>query len=215
MGWALGDGREHDGDPAWDAYEAEELYRLLENEIVPCFYECNEKGKSSLWLARMRAGMAELTPAFSSNRMLREYVERLYLPAAAAFEKRRENESQEARRISHWQKLIENLWSQLSMHNLSFNSPDGKSFVFRVDVTLGALNPSVVAVQLYADPRDTEAAEIHTMVHSGMCNPATNACLYTAQIETHRSPDEFTPRVIPALAGANVPLEAPQILWYR
>ena len=46
VGWALGDGLEHDADPAWDAVEAERLYDLLENEIIPEFYDRDEHGHS-------------------------------------------------------------------------------------------------------------------------------------------------------------------------
>jgi glycogen phosphorylase len=215
VGWSLGDGHEHGDDPNWDAYEANELYRLLETEVVPAFYERNAKGIPSSWVARMQASMAELTPAFSSNRMLREYVESLYLPAAASFQKRTEHSAQMAKQINQWRKSIETLWPGLSMRHFSFETPGKDTFLFRVDVTLGALNPAAVEVQLYADPRDAELPEVHAMAHSDLRDPATNIYRYTVQIETRRSPDDFTPRVIPALRGARVPLEAPQILWYR
>ena len=77
VGWALGDGCEHGDDPAYDACEAKQLYRILEDEIVPAFYKRNENGIPSAGFLKMRTSMAELTPLFSSNRMLREYVEKL------------------------------------------------------------------------------------------------------------------------------------------
>ena len=55
-----------------------QLYGLLENDIIPCFYERDSKGIPRSWVARMRASMAELTPQFSANRMVREYVDKLY-----------------------------------------------------------------------------------------------------------------------------------------
>ena len=49
-GWALGDGQGHGNDQAWDAYEAQSLYRLLEEEVIPCFYDRNEEGRPHiLW----------------------------------------------------------------------------------------------------------------------------------------------------------------------
>ena len=88
VGWAIGDGREHGEDPAWDAHEAEQLYRLLEQEVIPAFYDRGLNGIPRAWVQRMRTSMAELTPQFSTNRMVREYVERLYLPAAQAYRDR-------------------------------------------------------------------------------------------------------------------------------
>ena len=64
VGWALGDGREHGDDPAWDAAEAEALYTLLEREIIPEFYKRDNGGIPAAWVARMRESMARLTPRF-------------------------------------------------------------------------------------------------------------------------------------------------------
>ena len=84
VGWALGDGCEHI-EPDWDAREAEALYGILENEIVPLFYARDAHGIPHAWMARIRASMSRLAPHFSSNRMLCEYIECVYVPAAAAF----------------------------------------------------------------------------------------------------------------------------------
>ncbi|MEA2651484.1 MAG: glycogen phosphorylase, partial [Chloroflexota bacterium] len=81
-GWAIG-GREEDGDEAeQDAADAGELYRLLEEEIVPRFFERDERGLPSGWLEVMRASIAGALWQFSTARMLSEYVDRLYLPTA-------------------------------------------------------------------------------------------------------------------------------------
>ena len=85
VGWAIGDGKEHGDDPAWDAAEAEALYDLLQREVIPEFYARDANGLPAAWVARMRESMARLTPRFSANRTVREYIERHYLPAAAAY----------------------------------------------------------------------------------------------------------------------------------
>src|SRR5260370_34367553 len=85
VGWALGDGREHGDDPAWDAAEAEALYALLEREVVPAFYTRDSRGIPQAWIATMRASMARLTPRFSTNRVVREYTDTFYVPAAASY----------------------------------------------------------------------------------------------------------------------------------
>jgi glycogen phosphorylase len=215
VGWALGDGHEHGDDQNWDAHEAEELYSLLETEIIPCFYERNEYGIPVEWVKRMRASMAELTPAFSSNRMVREYVEHIYMPAIETTAKREANDGQIAKQISQWQKSMETLWPQLSMHNLVFENTGADSHRVKVDVQLGAMNPGTVKVQLYADSILESPREIHVMNRIEAVNLSTNTYRYEVNIKTSRPPGDFTPRVIPALGGAIIPLEAPQILWYR
>jgi starch phosphorylase len=80
-GWAIGD-REPDGDDAaQDAADSAELYRLLEDEIVPRFFERGAGGLPEAWVATMRASIASALWQFSTARMLSEYVDRLYLPA--------------------------------------------------------------------------------------------------------------------------------------
>jgi starch phosphorylase len=74
VGWALGDGQTHN-EPEWDAVEANELYRVLEEQIIPEFYQRDERGIPKKWVTRIRNSMATLAPEFSSNRMLRDYVE--------------------------------------------------------------------------------------------------------------------------------------------
>jgi alpha-glucan phosphorylase-like protein len=83
-GWAIGD-RAPDGDEAaQDAADAEILYRLLEEEIVPRFFDHSADGVPLAWVETMRAAMGAALWQFSTARMLTEYVDRLYLPAVKA-----------------------------------------------------------------------------------------------------------------------------------
>jgi starch phosphorylase len=81
-GWAIGD-RDVSGDEAaQDWHDALDLYRLLEDEIVPAWYDRDANGIPTGWLATMRRAMATTLWRFSTTRMLHEYTEQLYLPAA-------------------------------------------------------------------------------------------------------------------------------------
>jgi len=68
-----------------DAAEKNLLFDLLQEEVLPAFYERDERGLPTAWLAKVRSSMSALTPQFSTNRMVRQYTEELYLPAAEAF----------------------------------------------------------------------------------------------------------------------------------
>ena len=83
-GWAIGGRDANPDEGAQDWADAQDLYRILEEEIVPRYYERGEDGLPHGWIARMRESISTMTWAFSSTRMLEEYVERLYLPAASA-----------------------------------------------------------------------------------------------------------------------------------
>ena len=82
-GWAIGDRESNPDEGAQDWADAEALYRLLEDEIVPTFYERDDEGLPRRWLDYMKEGIASTIWQFSTTRMLEEYVEQLYLPAGA------------------------------------------------------------------------------------------------------------------------------------
>src|SRR6266850_2041651 len=102
VGWALGDGQEHGDDPAWDAAEANALYTLLEQQVIPEFYDRDKSGIPAAWVKRVRESMAELTPRFSADRTVREYTEQQYLPAAAAYQARAADNGSMGRQITDW-----------------------------------------------------------------------------------------------------------------
>ncbi len=77
-GWAVGDDRTGDNPETQDAADAESLYRVLETEVLPCFYERDALGIPLAWLGRVRASIKSLLPFFNTHRMVREYSERIY-----------------------------------------------------------------------------------------------------------------------------------------
>jgi starch phosphorylase len=214
VGWALGDGREHGDDPAHDTQEAEQLYHLLEEEIIPAFYDRDPNNIPKGWVTRMRLSMAELTPRFSTNRMLREYVERLYLPAAAVYRERTAAGAAKSVLLCHWRQSLEVHWQRLRFGNLEVQEEDGY-YTFAVVVHLDDLQSEAVQVQLYAEPRNGRLPEIHPMIQKEEgANPARGHT-FGVRIPAHRPAGDYTVRIIPAFDGARVPIEANQILWYR
>lgn len=213
VGWAIGDGQEHGDDPNWDAQEAAETYRLLEEEIIPCFYERDGRGIPTAWIARTRTSMAELTPQFSTNRMLREYVDRLYLKAAQNYHKRSADGANESVRLCHWRELLETYWQKLYFGRLDVKR-EGDKYIMTVKAYLDKLDPKAVQVQLFAEPQGNGESEIHIMEVAEAAG-TENSYLYRASIPALRPAEHYTPRIIPSFDGAAVPLEARQILWYE
>jgi starch phosphorylase len=84
-GWAIGTEREYNDPNEQDAADAESLYSTLENEIVPLYYNIRTTdGLPGEWIARMKESIRTLAPQFSMQRMLREYMSQMYLPALQA-----------------------------------------------------------------------------------------------------------------------------------
>jgi starch phosphorylase len=214
VGWALGDGREHGDDPAWDAAEAEALYTLLEEEVVPEFYRRDENGIPADWVARIRESMARLTPQFSANRAVGEYAERYYLPAAAAYRRRAAEKGAEGAEMAAWRRRIEEKWRNIRFGEVKVQS-DAERHRFDVQVYLNGVDPQSVRLELYAEGRSGEEATRQEMARGQQLVGAENGYIYTAQVSAARPATEYTARVMPYLPGVAVPLEAAEILWQR
>jgi starch phosphorylase len=213
LGWSLGDRREHNDDSSWNAAEAAALYRLLEEEIIPLFYHDRDaQGCPSGWVARMRSSLGALTPRFSSNRMLREYVEQLYLPAAERYISRLRVEPNQ--RMCDWQDALDRHWDRIRFGDLHVDEEAG-AWLFSIPVYLGELAADFIAVELYAIPPGEGAGEIHRMQRGDALAGAVNGYTYSIRILQTLAVADYTPRIIPAFEGAQVPIEASQILWYR
>jgi len=214
LGWALGDGKEHGDDPAWDAAEAGMLYDLLEHEVIPEFYARDGQGIPKAWVARMRESMARLTPNFSADRTVREYTEQHYLPAAAAVRSRVANNGAGGRQLIDWRHDLRQKWAGLRFGEMKVVTKDGQH-IFNVQVYLNDLDPKAVLVELYADavkggsPVRQEMKNIRPLVG------ATGGFDYSAAVPGARSSGDYTARVIPHWDGVEVPLESTRILWQR
>ena len=82
-GWVIGSDKKYEDEGIQDQEDVESLYDILEKEIIPMFYERDDKNLPVRWIQRMKNSMATLTSDFSATRMVRDYVELAYLPAAS------------------------------------------------------------------------------------------------------------------------------------
>ena len=214
VGWAIGDGREHGDDPAWDAVEAEALYDLLEREVVPEFYTRGKDGLPVAWVARIRESMARLTPRFSANRSVCEYTEQHYLSAAAAYRERAADRGAMGKRMVDWRHALEENWSKLRVGDVNIQTNDERH-VFEVTVYLSDLDPTAVRVELYADGFDGAAPLRQAMTRVRQLAGAPSGYVYSAAVVAARPAKDYTARVIPYCDGVAIPLESAQILWQR
>jgi starch phosphorylase len=211
VGWALGDIQEHGNDPAWDAAEANALYDLLEKQIVPEFYNRDQRGIPVRWVERMRKSMATLTPQFSTNRTVREYTETYYLPAATRYVKRAADKGAAGVSIIKLRQSIGNEWNNLEFGDATTESI-ANGYLFHVPVMLSTLTPDQVAVELYAAGINGETPECILMKTDSANNNGSNY-VYTAVVTTHRPASDFTARIMPRYEGIAIPLEDNRIRW--
>lgn len=214
VGWALGDGREHQ-EGRWDDVEADQLYQLLENEVVPEFYDRDESGIPRAWIRRVRASMSRLTPEFSCNRMLRDYVRDAYLPSAAAYRRRTANQGQLAAELLEWSQVIQRHWHHVHLGDVQIERKED-GWHFTVQVYLADLSPSQVRVELYADNTTPGGPGVRIpLTLDGAIPGAMGGHRYEGVAPAARPANHFTPRVVPFHPEAQLPIEAAQIHWHR
>jgi starch phosphorylase len=210
-GWALGDRIEKPDD---DEQEAAQLYSLLEEEIVPAFYERDAEGLPRRWIARMRASMAALAPRFSSVRMLQEYVETAYMPSATSYRRRTAETAVVAQAIERWARRLEQHWRDIGFGEIT--ATEGRGWVIlSVPVFLGKIAAEDVHVELYADPENANTPFVQQMHPIEPIAGHVNAFIYSTRVETVRPAWNFTPRVVPFHPDARIPIELPLIAWQR
>ncbi len=213
VGWAIGDGEQHN-EADWDETEAKQLYTLLEQQIIPAFYQRNPFGIPIKWVQMIRNSMSSLTPQFSSNRMLRDYTEKLYLPALVNHQLRIEKGVGLANELIQWE-------SQLVLHGDNIHWGDlwvrhqGDSILFIVSVYLGDVSADYIEVQLYADPENQDSSHYCTKMQcKGPILGSLNSFNYQIELKSNRPAEDYTPRVVAVHKGTLTPCENNFIKWW-
>ena len=161
-GWAIptadstGDGAER------DALEAAALYDLIEHQVAPRFYDRTSAGVPTRWVQSIRHTLSTLSPALSADRMVREYVERLYLPAAAAETVMVAHGYQAARDLAVWKARVVEAWPRVHVAHIETGGLDsipqvGDTLKIRANVELAGLSTDDVSVEVaYGRARATD-----------------------------------------------------------
>ncbi|HEY6070643.1 MAG TPA: alpha-glucan family phosphorylase, partial [Chthoniobacterales bacterium] len=154
-GWAIAP-EINDGTVEFQtSVDANSLYQLLENQIIPLYY-AKPDGKLPLaWLQLMRESIRSVTPIFNTHRMVKEYTERLYLPAARSHENFAQNGCEPATQLSTWKSRMRKDWPQVRINDVQVANQDrqniqvGESLQVSAHVFLGDVDPDHVRVEAY------------------------------------------------------------------
>ncbi len=162
-GWAI-PSADSAGDAAErDKLEAQSMYDLIEHQIAPRFYDRGADGVPTRWVQSIRHTLATLSPALSADRMVREYVERLYIPAADAERTISASGYQPARELSTWKNSVRKAWQGVHVTHVESGGVDavpqiGDELRVRAQVELGGLSPDDVAVEVvFGRARDEDS----------------------------------------------------------
>jgi glycogen phosphorylase len=160
-GWAIGDGEVYQDTEYQDAVEAQALYNLLENEIIPTFYDREGGDMPSQWIKMMKHSIRMGLQTFTSHRMVAEYNELYYKAAADSYGSLLSNSGSEAEALVKQHARLDKLWSKVSVSTPHYAVEPGKlhvgdTFNITTEVHLGELTPAEVDVEVYYGPVNSE-----------------------------------------------------------
>jgi glycogen phosphorylase len=176
-GWAIGPEIDNGTIEFQNEVDAGSLYQLLENQIIPLYY-AKPDGKLPLaWLQLMRESIRSVTPVFNTHRMVKEYTERLYIPAAKSHEDFSRDNCSAATYLSQWKSKMRKDWPQVRIQDVQIgntdrqNIPVGESLQLSARVHLGAVDPKHVRVEAYHGESE----------NGGIKNPAVTILAQSSQ----------------------------------
>jgi starch phosphorylase len=151
-GWAIGTTQEYDDPEYRDRVDSESIYDLLENEVIPLFFDRGPDGHPHGWIEMMKNSMATICSKFSSHRMIEEYMSDYYVPAGLAHQILGENRLARARELRDWKHRIRSLWKDVKILETELPEGDtaslGEDLEVKVRIQLGGIREEEVVVDL-------------------------------------------------------------------
>ncbi len=161
VGWAIGSGEEYRDHEYQDRVESDALYDLLEEEVVPTFYERGRDGLPRKWIGMMKTSMRELGPVFNANRMVYEYTERFYLPADERYRSMMADNAGRAKTLAEYKARVKGAWKDVRVLEVKLEREAdievGDALAVNARVHLGTLSPDQVTVQVFDGKLDTDS----------------------------------------------------------
>ena len=175
-GWALPEKRTYDNQGYQDKLDAATIYGLLENEIVPLYYNRNKKGFSEGWIKVIKNSIATIAPHYTMKRQLDDYYSKFYNKEAARFKKLAENNNQLAKDIAHWKETVAERWDNIHVVSKDAGIFDtgvetGKQYKIKYVIDEQGLNDAVglelVVLKPGTEPTDLQVHGVYEFKQTG------------------------------------------------
>lgn len=207
-GWAIPTAEGVTDPSRRDDLESAALYELISEHVVPMYYERNSDGVPGKWMSMVRHTLASLGPQVQASRMIREYVDGHYAPAARSMRAMADEDFRGAREIADYRDRLEIAWSRVRVGDTEMSVDDatpllGGQVTVRAKVDLAGLDPSDVDVEVVVGRVD-DADILHDFVTASM-EPMGEGRYSAAVTLPHAGPAGYTVRVLPRhrlLSGA-------------
>jgi starch phosphorylase len=204
-GWSIGDEEEYTDTAYQDTVESQALYNVLENDVIPCFYERRNGEAPDRWLKMMKESMKMAMMQFCARIMVKKYETKFYLPAAERFARLTADNAKEAVILSAQYKRLSTLWEKIRIDPPVRKAEGpfwvGEGFEVTATVNLGELRPDEVKMELYYGVLKTvdSIAESHSQEMMVKETHGDGEYLYSCTITCSNSGRYgFTVRAIPS-----------------
>lgn len=219
-GWAIGNGEEYTNSEYQDQVESELLYNLLEDDLVPLFYNRDAAGIPRGWLAKVKSSMKKLSPIFSSDRMVAEYTEKFYLSAGRRHLHLVSDNASRVRALADWRRRLRDHGSEVKILQVHGEYQGGEVLVgsklkVTARVLLGGISPCDVRVQLYYGALDPNSEIVSgNAVDMRLQGTSGAEHVYEGEVDCRESGSYgYSVRVVPFEEDAIVPYEVPWVTW--
>ena len=223
-GWPIGAELTEGSLEIQNEVDIQSLYNTLEAQIIPLYYAKPDGKLPVAWIQLMRESIRSVTPVFNTNRMVREYNERLYEPAANAHRQLTADGCKTAIALSDWKRQIQNDWPQINIRNVEFAISEncdlfvGEKLTVHATVHLGPIDPQHIRVQVcYGDNENNKIANPQIIDIDHIKKLETQGdYLFTGEIPTAESGAYgFNVRVIPTHSSLSQEHELRLITWAK
>ncbi|MGC9367164.1 MAG: alpha-glucan family phosphorylase [bacterium] len=152
-GWAIGRGEEYQDHYLQDQVESFALYELLENEVIPKFYNRGRDGLPRKWIRMIKSSMQQLSPIYNTNRMLTDYTKLCYISAHVNWNKLSEHNFTKSHELGQWWDNITQNWNSIKINEVFSDTQHplemGQELEVKATINLGKLTPEEVLVEIY------------------------------------------------------------------
>jgi starch phosphorylase len=220
LGWAIGRGEAYSDGNVQDQLESQALYDILEKQIIPLFYKRNVDNIPREWIARMKNCMRKLAPVFNTNRMVREYADRYYVPSDARGRKLAANNLERSISLARAKDILRSRWGGVKIVGVHVSGNGhyhvGENMEVEALIDLPDIDPKEIAVELYAGPITATgqigAPTVLRMNHSKLVGGPRH--VFSGQLECRTSGRQgFAVRVVPGNPDLATPFEPGLIAW--
>jgi len=153
-GWALSQQNTYKNKELQNEYDAEQIYRKLETEIIPLYYNRDRNGIPEDWILYIKKCISEIAPEFTSERMINDYRDRYYLKLKIRYLKIAENDFEKAKEIATWKENIKSEWKKIKTEEFDVNAITnvslipGETYKGGIKLNINGLNPEDVAAEM-------------------------------------------------------------------